>query len=169
MTEMKIIALDIDDVLCRFTPHVHKYFNKELEKLDYWCPIVMNGKFGEGWFLGHIAPDEEFWATVPVLSLPEEIDFEFDYYISSFPREMYDVRMKWLKENKFPDKPLICSSNKLETCKELGVNVLVDDKAETIHHLLKNDILGIHFINEYAGFKPVGDFITNLNQVKYRI
>ena len=166
MKERLKVALDVDDVLAAFTPHAHTHYGKELIKLNYWCSDTMEEHFGKDWFVP-ISQREEFWKTLPVLSDAKLIDFEFDYYISSFPIEMYDARIEWLMVNGFPNKELIVSSDKLKTCIELGVNVLIDDKPSTIESLNGSGVLGIHFINEYAGFMPVGDYIiTNLDQVK---
>ena len=51
------IALDVDDVLAAFVPHVHHHFGKTLEeKIDHWSVPLMNSRLGEGWF-GKIALD----------------------------------------------------------------------------------------------------------------
>lgn len=164
MNKKLIIACDVDDCLAAFTPHAHKFYEKEMEKCHYWCTHTMDAKFGKDWF-NKIAPVEEFWKTLPRLSDPKDIDFEISYYISAFPQEMYQLRVDWLKEHGFPDAPLVVSMNKVETCKELGVDVLIDDKPQTIISLQGTGITGIHFMTEYAGFDPVGNYITNLNQV----
>lgn len=159
------IALDVDDVICQFTPHAHDFYGKEMEKCDYWCEKTMDARLGKLWFTNGIAPDREFWKTIPPLSDPKDITFDFDYYISAFPEEMYNERVEWLKEHGFPDKPLIVSFFKLEKCIELGVDILVDDKPATILKLQNSPVRGIHFVPSYAGFEPVGEYITNLNQL----
>lgn len=161
-------ALDIDDILSAFTPHAHAFHNVRMdEKVDYWCERTMDERLGPKWFTGHIAHVEEFWLTLPILSQPKDIDFEFECYISSFPAEMYELRKEWLLVNKFPDRPLVAASNKLEVCQRLGIGVLIDDKPATIKQFNDNGLKGIHFHNHYAAFAPVGDFVVNnLNQVK---
>jgi hypothetical protein len=162
------IALDVDDVLAAFTPHAHKFHNKEMaEKLDYWCPVTVQGILGEGWFLDHIAPNEEFWRTIPLLSDPKDIDFDVFCYMSSFPEDMFEARTAWLKKNGFPDAPLICTSKKKKTCSLLKITHLVDDKPHTIKELRGSSTKGIHFITPYCGFKPVGKRVINsLKEVK---
>jgi hypothetical protein len=161
------IAIDVDDVLAAFTPHAHDFFGHELEVCDYWCPITMDGKFGTDWFNGKIAPIREFWDTLPLLSKPEDIDFDFECYISAFPFEMFESRWDWLQKHGFPNKPLICSFQKLAYCKENEIDTIIDDKPTTIKQFNEAGLKGIHFITPYAGFDPVGDcVITNLNQVK---
>lgn len=159
-------ALDVDDLLAAFTPHAHSFFGKQLEtKLDYWSVPHMDSVLGQGWF-SKIAPVKEFWETIPTLSAPSSIDFDFDYYISSFPQDMYDVRVEWLKKNGFPDKPLIVTNDKLNKCLQLGVGLIVDDKPEFMKTLQDSPVRGIHFITHYAGFEPVGKYVTSLSQVK---
>lgn len=165
----RVVALDVDDVLCAFTPHACNFHKKEMpEKIHYWCENTMDGHLGEGWFnRSGIVEDVEFWKTIPRLSDPKDIDFTVSYYISAFPESMYDARIHWLKENGFPDAPLICTYDKLEKCKELGVTHLIDDKTMTIEKFKGSDIAAIHFIPPYAGFEPVGDkVIYNLSEVK---
>jgi hypothetical protein len=162
-----MIALDVDDVLAAFTPHAHEFHGVPMEKCNYWSERVMDARLGTHWFSKHIAHVEDFWRSIPRLSNPEDIDFEFHYYISSFPVEMYEIRKQWLLDNGFPDKPLVAASNKLEKCQELGVNVMIDDKPATIQGMIGTSVKGIHFVNEYAAFEPVGDYVVNnLNEVK---
>jgi hypothetical protein len=166
MSKVKI-ALDVDDVLCQFAPYAHAFHKVPMpEKIDYWCERTMNGALGTGWFDQKIAPVEEFWRTIPILSKPEDINFDVSYYISAFPENMHKIRVEWLRQHGFPDAPLICTFDKLAKCIELGVTHLVDDKPATIQKLQGTSIKGIHFITPYAGFEPVGDaVITNLNQL----
>lgn len=160
------IALDVDDVIAAFTLHVHNYYSKPLEsKVDYWSVPKMDEILGVGWFKG-IAGVKDFWDTIPVLSCPSNIDFEISCYMSSFPQEMYESRVTWLRNNGFPKAPLIVCSDKLSKCLELGVNILIDDKPEMMRSLLNSPVRGIHFITHYAGFEPVGNYVTSLKQVK---
>ena len=159
------IAIDVDDVLGLFTPHAHDFHDITMEKCDYWCVQTMRERLGEGWFIDHIAKDKEFWTTLPVLNGPEKLDFEFECYMSSFPEEMYDQRQQWLKQHGYPDKPLIQTHDKVKSCLELGIDLLIDDKAETIKKVREAGILGLHYMPYYAGFASEGDFITDLNQV----
>lgn len=163
----KRIALDVDDVLAAFTPHAHTFHGKELpNKLDYWSVPGMEERLGKGWFLDKLAQNNDFWKTIPVLSPATDIDFEIVCYISSFPIEMFHHRYKWLRDNGYPDAPLILASNKRDICTKLDIDILVDDKPETMKNLIGSGTRGIHFMTPYAGFEPVGEYITNLKQLK---
>jgi hypothetical protein len=136
-------------------------------KCDYWCERTMHERLGPYWFLEKIAPVENFWKTLPVLNPASDIDFEVDCYISSFPPDMFQLRLDWLKQHGFPDAPLFATSDKLKVMRERGVTHLVDDKPAMIKLLQETEIVGIHFINHYAGFESVGPYVTNnLKQVK---
>jgi hypothetical protein len=159
------IALDVDDVIAAFTPHAFAWYGVTLRRTDYWSVPNMNEILGEGWF-PKLAVQKEFWETIPALGLPEDIDFHVDYYISSFPKELYSVRLKWLRDKEFPDAPLVISNNKKDTCESLGITYLVDDKPQTIIDLEESPITtGIHFITPYAGFNTVGKTIESLTEV----
>jgi len=156
------IGLDVDDVIAGFYSAMCKKFGKEEIQTDIWdskgyCKFIVDN-------FDKIRLDEEFWRTLPVLSSPESITFDFDYYISSFPIEMFEARRAWLKDNGFPDKPLLCSKDKLTTCREYGINVLIDDKKSTISDVMcGGDVLGIWFRPHYM--IEDGQDIDNLNQV----
>ena len=62
---------------------------------------------------------------------------------------MKGARERWLKKNGFPDKPVIVSDRKLETMKELGVTVLIDDKVSTIREVHEAGLCAIHFVPPY--------------------
>lgn len=159
------IALDVDDVLAAFSEHIANYHGKTLIKQNYWCKDTMESYFSPTWFTD-VKDNPEFWDTLPVLSPAHEIDFEVACYISAFPEELRHIREAWLKKHGYPDRPLLCSYDKLPTCRAHGIDVLVDDKPATIEMLQGTEVKGLHFITPYAGFDPVGDYITSLTQVK---
>lgn len=141
---MEIVkALDVDDILAGFYLAMCMRYNVPIRQRDIWdgkrdCKFIADN-FHE------IENDANFWGHLPVLNAPEKLTFDFDYYISSFPKQMRDARMSWLMNKGFPGKPLICSSNKLKSCRELGVNVLVDDRYETIDSLEHTEVMGVWY------------------------
>lgn len=161
MRDKVSIGLDVDDVLAGFYSAMCEKYGKELGQVDIW------GEDASHFVAKHwhkVKSDPEFWRTLPVISSPESITFDFDYYISAFPPEMFEAREAWLKENGFPDKPLLCTSDKLTTCREYGINVLVDDKGSTIHEVMcGGDVLGIRFRPYYM--IEDGQDISDLSQV----
>lgn len=164
------IALDVDDVLAAFTPHAHSYFKVPFEgRVNYWCEKTMDERLGNSWFHHDIALNHDFWHSLPVLTSPDKIDFDFDCYITALPDDLLELRLMWLRAHGFPERPVIISFDKLQTCIERGIDILIDDKPQTIEKLQGSPVRGLHFINHYAGFEPIGDFITCLSQVKEKI
>ena len=140
---MEIVALDVDDVIAGFYPAMCERFGRPVKQVDIW-----DGEKDCKWIVenfNEIKYDFHFWKNLPVICDPSSLNFEFDYYVSAFPEEMYDARMLWLLENGFPKKDLICTTDKLATCKELGITVLVDDKKSTVEQLNAGGVLGVRF------------------------
>jgi hypothetical protein len=141
--ENEIIALDVDDVIAGFYEAMCIKYMRPVEKVDIW-----DGEKDCKWIVEHfdeVRYDFEFWENLPVIADPSSINFDFHYYVSAFPEEMYEARKMWLEKNGFPDKPLICTTDKLATCKELGITVLVDDKKPTVEQLNAGGVLGVRF------------------------
>lgn len=137
------VGLDVDGVLANFELGMAKLFSK---------PHVTSYGWDTQWItdlIHKVEDDENFWENLPLISHPEEITFDFDYYITAIPPKMKGAREKWLKKNGFPDKPVIVSDKKLETMRELGVEVLIDDKLTTIIEVEKGGLLAIHFLPPY--------------------
>lgn len=161
------IALDVDDVIAAFTPHAFEYLGKTLpDKIDYWSVEEMDRQLGKGWFHDILEHEEEFWTSLPALSDPKDIDFKVYCYMSAFPTKMFHTRYEWIKAQGFPDAPLILTMDKVNTCEHLGIDILVDDKPDTIRKLENSDTVGVHFITPYAGFEPEGIHITNLKEIQ---
>ena len=143
------IALDVDDVLGAFYPTMCRTFNKPELLVNTW-----DGK-GDCLWLAKKFPelykDLGFWSTITVLSNPASITFDFDYYITSIPQHLHDIRESWLLSHGFPKKPVICTlyGDKVKTMQELGLNVLIDDKPETIKKVRKAGMTGIQFVPPY--------------------
>lgn len=161
------IALDLDDVLAAFYPAMCIEFNKPIEKCDIWDSENVNR-----WvFINHelIKDSRQFWSNLPLLSHPNDINFEVYCYITSSPKSMIVERESWIIRNGFPIAPVLHSDNKLETMNRLGIDLLVDDKLSTINNINSKGInkIGIQF-KPYYMTEEIGDkskIITNINEV----
>ena len=162
------IACDVDDVLGAFYPTMCRTFRRPEEKVNIWdgsdggdCAWIAE-KFPE------LYDDLYFWSTISRLSNPESITFEIDHYITSIPPHLHDIREKWLIDNGFPKRPLVCTlGNKVDTMKALGINVLIDDKPATIKAVREAGMIGIQFVPPYMSDFDKDDphTITHLSQV----
>lgn len=151
------VGLDVDGVLANFELGMAKLFSK---------PHVTSYGWDTQWItdlIHKVEDDEDFWENLPLISHPEEITFDFDYYITAIPPKMKDAREKWLKKNGFPDKPVIVSDKKLETMRELGVEVLIDDKLTTIIEVQNGGLCAIHFLPPYM--LQVDDTVRNVKHL----
>lgn len=163
---MKKVALDIDDVLAGFYSGFCKFMNVPERQINIW-----DGK-GEANFVAsncHLADQSEFfWIGLEKISNPEAITFDVECYITSSPKEMIHIREAWLQLNGFPNKPVYHSTNKLETMRALGVDILVDDKIPTVEQInLSEDKIAIQFKPSYmsAEYHDKTKIITHLSQV----
>lgn len=134
------VGLDVDGVLANFYLQFCRKYDYKYEVIHEWQLPNIVKKWNE------IAKNEEFWETLPVMSPPESITFDFDYYITSIPEYLKGSRENWLSKNGFPDKPVIVSHDKAKTCKKLGVGILIDDKPKSVYG---SDIYHIQFLPDY--------------------
>lgn len=165
---MKKIALDIDDVLAGFYSGFCRFMDIPERKIDIW-----DGK-GEANFVAqncYLADNSEFfWMGLDRISTPESINFDLECYITSSPKEMVHIRRAWLLLKGFPDRPVYHSTNKLETMRTLGVDLLVDDKISTVRQInLSKDKMALQFKPYYmsAEYEDKSKIITHLSEVNH--
>lgn len=120
----KRIGLDIDDVLADFCPNFCKFAGIEI-------PTSWN--FG---FMEHVTSSEkrideysEFMKTLPVKSNPSDIPFEPVCYITNRHIDP-QIAINWIKDNGFPQVPVIQTNNKVKAALEMKLDIFVDDKFE---------------------------------------
>lgn len=162
------IACDVDDVLGAFYPTMCRTFNKPELQVDIWDGIDGGDCAWIAKEFPKLYDDLYFWNTISRLSNPESINFEIDHYITSIPAHLHDIREKWLVDNGFPKRPLICTlGNKVDTMKALGIDVLIDDKPATIKAVREVGMIGIQFVPPYMSNYNKNDAhtITHLSQV----
>lgn len=158
-----LVGLDVDGVISNFYRSMCEKYGESYEtKIDkyYGIPFIDDN-------FKYIIDDVDFWDNLHILNDPTNINFEFEYYITSLPPKMFDSRVKWLNKHGFPDKPVIVTEDKLNKCKELGVEILIDDKPTTIEQFNDDpDLHIIQFIPEYTKFKPITEYYTrDLNTI----
>ena len=109
------------------------------------------------------------------------MDFDVKAYVTSrsIPSE---VSAEWLHNHGFPNAPVITvgsGNSKLSALNELGIDLFVDDKAETIEEINEAGIIGLlrdRLYNEHADHLPrikylhqVKDVITLYGQDNYTV
>ena len=127
-----IVGCDLDDVIFDFTGSYEKRFNTKLS--NYW-----NGDYNMGKNLEQLKDEKEFWVNMPVKNRPS---FEVDYYITA-----RSIPVEWTKEaiqkNNLPKAPVYSlpwNVSKIDTLKELGVDIMIDDKYSTFKECLNSGI-----------------------------
>ena len=136
----KSISLDVDGLLADFDAGMRYKFNLPFEYYSNWEVPRLNLLFH------YVENDYDFWVNLPMLNGPEKLDFKFDYYITSIPAPMKQARIEWLKKNGYPDKPVIVTNDKLTACKQLGVDLHIDDKHSTVIQLNSNGVDCLKYI-----------------------
>jgi len=156
------IALDIDDTLAQFYPAACKYFGKEVVQTDIWDMDGYASFIPQNY--EEILHNKKFWTNLEILSPPESINFDFFCYMTSLSVERFDERVRWIESNKYPNKPIIFTEDKISMCLSLGIDVIIDDKPQTIEEARSVGILGILFRPPYMtdNGKPC---ITDLREV----
>lgn len=158
-----LIGVDVDGVIADFYRSIcERYGVCHNTKINAYDTPLITDNFNE------IIDDVEFWDGLYVLTEAKEIDFEFDYYVTSLPPNMKESRVKWLSKHGFPNKPVIVTEDKLSKCKELGIEILIDDKPSTIQQFNADpDLHIIQFIAYYCDFEIITEHnATNFKEVK---
>jgi uncharacterized HAD superfamily protein len=118
------IGIDIDDVLADF---IGAYCNRNnLERASSW---MFDRMFQQRY--NDLINNEDFWLTLPNVLKPEDLSFEPAAYITARYSELENVTQRWLFEvNKFPTADVIFTSNKIDACKRLNIDIFIDDRYE---------------------------------------
>ncbi len=127
-----IVALDLDDTIFDFMGAYNERFDTQVS--DYW-----NGDYNMRENLELLKNDKDFWVNLPVKNIPS---FEVDYYVTA-----RSIPIEWTQEaiqkNNLPKATihtLPWNVSKIDTLKQLGVNIMIDDKYETFKECLNSGI-----------------------------
>lgn len=127
-----IVAVDLDDTIFDFLGSYSRRFNVELS--DYW-----NGDYGMNENLKTLQKDKDFWVNMPVIHTP---NFEIDYYVTA-----RSIPIEWTQEaiqkNNLPKAKIYTlpwNVSKIETLKNLKVDIMIDDKFQTFKECLNSGI-----------------------------
>lgn len=134
--ELKI-AVDVDGVLLDSYGHLMKTLDKKMRMLDQWSDEEINKDFKL------ITDIPKWWEDIPKLTSPSAIDFDFECYLTAIPKRLRFQRRMNLMTEGFPNKPVVPCFDKIDYCLKNGINVLIDDKEETIIQARNFGINGI--------------------------
>lgn len=159
-----MVGLDVDGVIADFYLSTCDRYNVIPQTQYSWFVDVINDNLLE------IIDDTSFWDGLKVLNHPDKLTFDFDYYVTSIPPKQLKSRIEWLDKHGFPKKPVIVSEDKLTTCKELGITILIDDKPDTLKQFKDDsDVIGIQYHSDIFEYGIHGDYfvkcLTEVNDI----
>lgn len=126
-----VICCDLDDVIFSFTEAYEARYGKMSE---YW-----NGDYKMLDNLAELQKDEDFWVNMPLKNRPT---FEVAAYVTA--REIpVEWTMKAIEKHNLPKAKVVTlpwNVSKIDTLKELGCTIMLDDKYETMKECEANGI-----------------------------
>lgn len=158
------IGLDVDGICAHFTKGFYEWFNQPFVAPTKWEDEFISNNFKK------IVNVDEFWSNLPILSLPETIDYEVTCYITARPCGSH-ISWKWLVEHGFPDRPVFTvgpGQSKVKVINDLGLNFFVDDHADNMIDINKNTnctcFLFTQPHNEWIHLEPRLNCLSELKQ-----
>lgn len=134
----KKIGLDVDEVLASWTPAWCKFWNIS-EPTSWYFDRHIVQRFNQ---MEEELTLNQFYLDLEVLTKPKDIPFEPYCYVTSRPVKT-EITEEWLDKNGFPHRPVYTvglGESKVETIKDLGLDVFVDDRFDNFVELNKAGI-----------------------------
>jgi len=129
----KKIGLDVDEVLAQWTPAWCKQWGM-VEPSSWFFDREIIKRFDSMREAGTLDP---FYLSLDVLTKPNDIPFEPYCYVTSRPVSG-QITEQWLDINGFPHRPVHTvglGESKVETIKNLGLDIFVDDRFDNFVQL----------------------------------
>lgn len=145
------IALDVDGVCLNWFKRVCEVYNKPYVAEVWDLPWIK-----EEW--SSISKHPECWIGLEAIDYP---NFDFDIYLTSMPDIWLYVRQANLYSLDFPIKPVIISHDKVNYCLDNGIDLLIDDRPQTILEAQKAELACVQIYPEYARYPIVGDWFVD--------
>lgn len=117
-----VVCCDLDDCVFDFIGAYEDRFGKTA---DYW-----SGDYAMPDRLKELQEDKDFWVNMPLKNRP---NFEINYYVTA-----RSIPIEWTREaiakNNLPMAPIFTlpwNASKIDKLKELGCDIMIDDKYQT--------------------------------------
>lgn len=156
------IAIDVDGVILDFYRTLFPDVTQSSVK-DWNCTRVK-----EKW--PEIKDDFNFWSNLPNIMDYDKIDFEFSLYLTSINKKFVDHRRENLIRNGWPDLKVVPEYDKVKWMKKNSLDLLIDDKPQTIIECVEHGINCVQFYPYFAGWEiipnvPIARNESELNEV----
>jgi hypothetical protein len=148
-------GLDVDDVLADFIPAWMELWGMEHKPNSWYFDYDMTERFQK---MRDNNTLDDFYLQLKTKIEPKDLPFEPTAYVTSRPVPT-EVTMEWLKIKGFPLKPVITvpvGSSKVDACREMGIDIFVDDSYKNFVDLNKNGICCFLFDCEHNHKYSVG-------------
>ncbi len=135
----KRVGLDVDEVLADFNKAWMKRFNLVDEPNWWFFDNKMQERFKELIDKNEL---EDFYLKIEPKIKPEDIPFEPYCYVTSRPVSS-EITAKWLQMHNFPAVPVYTvppNTTKVDILKELGVQIMIDDRIDNFVEINKAGI-----------------------------
>lgn len=154
------VGIDIDDVLADFLGAYCARF--KIKKPSAWM-------FDQQWEdrYKEIIDDPDFYRELGNILNPTDLPFEPVVYITSRDERLKTKTLQWLFDyNNYPVAPVVFTKDKLPACKEHKVDIFIDDKYDTFHHLNHNGVFCYLFDASHNQRYNVGHRRINKETIK---
>lgn len=144
------VALDVDGCCLNWFKRVCEVYQRpyRAEKWDVdWIK--------EHW--SRIENNPACWVGLEALDYP---NFEFDLYLTSIPEKWIYARKANLFSLDFPNKPVIVSYDKINYCLDKGIDLLIDDRPDTVIEAQEKGLKCIQVYPHYAQYPTVGTWVV---------
>lgn len=124
------VGLDVDEVIADWVGHWTKHHGQVTP--EFWN---FDRSIGEKF--DALKDDKDFWMSIPALVDPSTLPFEPHCYVTSrtIPNEWTE---EWIERSGFPTMPVVTvprGASKVDTLRELGVDIFVDDRFENFQEI----------------------------------
>ena len=134
------IAVDICNTLADINQVIEHMYGRNPNPRSYFHPAV-SSKYFFSYNTWIFAVAKPMVNSVAILQLLVEQGHEI-VYITARPEEAMEITETWLRRNGYPEGEIHYTTNKtkVEICKELGIQVAIDDAPHEINEYTTSDI-----------------------------
>ncbi len=151
------IAFDVDGVILDFYGKVFPNFTGKVP--DWNCPNLRH-------IWHQIKDDVDIWCNLEKILNWENINFDFDLYLTAIDPKYIECRKYNLINMGWPEKLIVASDDKVNYCLNHDIDILIDDKPSTILEAKTKGLKFIQFYPYFADWEIIDDIYVAKNEVE---